>query len=97
MAHEYDQVCTVPQQARHLIARAIRVAKATRSVTCVIVPADVQEAEHQEPARKHGAVFSGGGFPLPRLVPENEDLHSGEAQPGQKVAMLIGVGARHTA
>src|SRR5215212_7454141 len=41
VAHEYVHVCTVPQQARHLIDRAFRIAKTTRSVTCVIVPDDV--------------------------------------------------------
>ena len=41
VAHEYVQVCMVPQQARHLIDRAICIAKTTRSVTCIIVPDDV--------------------------------------------------------
>src|SRR3954453_23491513 len=45
VASEYVQVCMSPAQAGHLIDRAYRIAQATRSVTCVIVPADVQEEE----------------------------------------------------
>src|SRR5438270_3644249 len=43
VAHEFVQVCTVPEQARHLVDRAMRIAKATRSVTCIIIPDDIQE------------------------------------------------------
>src|SRR5918911_2604362 len=38
VAHEYVQVLMTPEQAPHLIDRAIRIAKETRSVTCIIVP-----------------------------------------------------------
>src|ERR1700712_4563974 len=55
VASEFVQVCAVPEQAAHLIDRAIRIAKATRSVTCVIVPNDIQEAEYAEPPHAHGA------------------------------------------
>src|SRR5919109_1574045 len=58
VASEYVQVCMSPSQIRHLIDRAIQVAHATRSVTCVIVPEDVQEAEFEEPPREHGVVYS---------------------------------------
>jgi pyruvate dehydrogenase (quinone) len=68
------------QQAAHLIDRAIRISKATRSVTCIIVPDDVAEAEHEDPPRAHGAVFSEIGFPnLPRVVPQEE---AAKASPG---------------
>src|SRR5947199_1694081 len=49
VASEFVQYCMAPTQARHLIDRAIRIAHASRSVTCVIVPDDVQEAEYSEP------------------------------------------------
>src|SRR3954467_11239176 len=45
---EFVQYCMDPTQARHLIDRAVRVAQASRSVTCVIVPEDVQEAEYSD-------------------------------------------------
>src|SRR3954466_11274285 len=43
VAGAYVQVCMVPEQAAHLVDRAMRIAKATRSPTCIIVPNDVQE------------------------------------------------------
>src|SRR4051795_2142574 len=45
VASEFVQVCSSPSQARHLIDRAVRIAKASRSVTCVIIPEDVQEQD----------------------------------------------------
>ncbi len=62
-----------PTQARHLIDRAVQIAKASRSVTAVIIPEDVQEAEYEDPPRAHGAVFSSVGTPAdPRLIPPDE-------------------------
>src|SRR3954462_10947685 len=58
VASEFVQTLMAPEQATHLIDRAVRIAKAARSVTCVIVPEDVQEAPYEEPPRMHGAVFS---------------------------------------
>src|SRR5690349_11649164 len=43
VAHEYVQVLNVPSQADLLLDRAMRIAQATRSVTAIIVPNDVQE------------------------------------------------------
>ena len=60
VASEFVQMATVPAQVTHLIDRAVQIARATRSVTCVIVPNDLQEEEAEEPPRAHGAVFSGG-------------------------------------
>jgi pyruvate dehydrogenase (quinone) len=96
VAHEFVQVLMVPQQAPHLIDRAIRIAKATRSVTCIIVPDDVAENDYEEPPRAHGAVFSEVGFPNPpRVVPQDEDIRRAAEvlNQGERVAMLIGAGA----
>jgi pyruvate dehydrogenase (quinone) len=96
VAGEYVHVLMVPAQAAHLIDRAIRIAKATRSVTCIIVPDDVAEMDHEDPPRAHGATFSGEGYPKPPLVvPREEDVRraAGVLNEGQKVAMLIGAGA----
>jgi pyruvate dehydrogenase (quinone) len=76
VASEFVQVCMAPEQARHLIDRAIRIAKATRSPTCVIVPDDIQEEEYADPPRAHGAVFSSIGYSEPRVVPAAEDLRA---------------------
>ncbi len=94
VASEYVQVCMAPEQAAHLIDRAMRIAKATRSVTCVIVPNDVQEAEYSEPPRAHGAVPSSVGFLEPVIRPRDEDLRRAAdlLNEGERVAMLVGQG-----
>ena len=96
VAGEYVHYCMVPEQATHLLDRAIRIAKATRSVTCIIVPDDVAEADHEEPPREHGATFSGLGFPNPpHVTPQEEDVRRAAEvlNEGERVAMLIGAGA----
>jgi len=95
VAGEFVQVCMEPAQARHLIDRAVRVARASRTVTCVIFPNDVQEAAYEAPPRAHGSVFSGGPFAAPRVVPREEDLRAAAdvLNAGQRVAILIGQGA----
>src|SRR5215216_3465203 len=60
-----------PAAARHVIDRAFRVAQASRSVTCVIVPADIQEQPYSDPPRTHGAVYSGGTISRPHVVPRD--------------------------
>src|SRR6187200_1147150 len=40
VAHEFVQMAIEPAQIRHLIDRAVRIALAERTVTCVIVPND---------------------------------------------------------
>src|SRR6201987_3745893 len=80
VASEFVQVCMVPQQAQHLIDRAIRIAKATRSPTCIIVPNDVQEAPYSAPPRAHGAVpSSSAAIRRPKVVPDGVALrHAAE-------------------
>ena len=96
VASEFVQYCMAPTQARHLIDRAMRIAHATRSVTCVIVPDDVQEAEYTDPPRAHGAVFSSVNFTQPQVMPAPADLERAAdiLNSGERVAMLIGAGAR---
>src|SRR5436305_4504686 len=97
VASEYVQVCSSPSQARHLIDRAVRIAQASRSVTCVIIPEDVQEQSYQDPPRSHGSVYSGVGYKQPRILPEEDDIRKAAEilNSSQKVAMLIGQGAAH--
>ncbi len=100
VAHEFVQVCMVPSQAAHLIDRAIRIAKVTRSVTAIIVPDDVAEMDHEDPPRAHGAVFSSPGLPkMPRIIPQEEDIRRAAdvLNAGEKVAMLVGAGAASAA
>jgi len=96
VANEYVHMCTSPVQMRQLIDRAIRIALAERTVTCIIIPADVQEEAAQESApRIHGAVYSGVGYSVPRVVPAEADLKRAAEvlNGGKKVAMLVGAGA----
>ncbi len=96
VAHEYVHMASDPAQVRHLIDRAVRIARAERTVTCVIVPNDVQEMDAvAQPPRKHGTVHSGIGYSEPRILPREEDLRRAAEvlNSGSKVAMLIGQGA----
>ncbi|MFL6526813.1 MAG: thiamine pyrophosphate-requiring protein [Chthoniobacterales bacterium] len=96
VANEYVHMCSDPKQMRHLIDRAVRIAKVGRCVTCIIVPNDIQELEAVEkPPRAHGTVHSGIGFPAPRIVPNESELRraADALNSGNKVAMLIGAGA----
>src|SRR3954447_18584902 len=75
VAHEFVAVCNVPEQAPLLIDRAMRIAKATRSPTCIIVPNDVQELPYSPPPRTHGAVSSSSAaIRRPHVVPDAESL-----------------------
>ena len=96
---EFVYECMHPAQARHLIDRGIRTALALRGVATIIFPADVQEEEAAEPPRTHGAVYSSVGYSAPRIVPEPVDLQRAAdiLNEGEKVAMLIGQGARGAA
>lgn len=96
VASEYVQMVTDPTQVRQVIDRAIRIAKASRTVTCVIIPNDVQEEDAVvEPPREHGNVVSGIGHSSSRLLPSEEELqHAADIlNSGKKVAILIGAGA----
>ena len=96
VAREYVQMASDAVQIRHLVDRAIRIAKAERTVTCIIIPNDVQELEAVEtPPRAHGTIHSGTDFTVPRVVPKEVDLHRAAEvlNAGDKVAMLVGAGA----
>jgi len=95
VAGEYVQTCMAPEQMRHLVDRAIRTALAERSVTCLIVPNDVQELPWKEPERAHGTIHSGVGYERPRVVPETAQLEAAAEilNSGEKVAILVGAGA----
>ncbi|HEU0209915.1 MAG TPA: thiamine pyrophosphate-requiring protein [Candidatus Udaeobacter sp.] len=96
VAHEYVHMASSPVQVRHLVDRAIRIAKAERTVTCVIIPNDVQEMSAVEtPPRKHGTIHSGAGYSPPRVIPKNTDLRRAAdvLNSGERVAMLVGAGA----
>ena len=96
VAGDYVHMCTEPSQARHLVDRAIRIALARRTVTCIIYPNDIQEVDYEEPKRKHGTIHSGIGYRAPRIIPHDDDLQKAAIilNQGEKVAMLVGAGAK---
>jgi pyruvate dehydrogenase (quinone) len=94
---EYVELASHPAQVRHLVDRAMRTALAERTVTCVVLPTDVQNADAEEPAHEHGTVHSAAGWAPPRVVPRDEDLRRAAdvLNAGSRVAMLVGQGALH--
>jgi pyruvate dehydrogenase (quinone) len=98
VAGEYVHMATEPAQVRQLIDRAVRIAKAERCVTCIIMPNDLQEMDAVEsPPQKHGAILTGIGYEAPEVLPAQKDLERAARvlNEGKKVAMLVGAGALH--
>jgi pyruvate dehydrogenase (quinone) len=97
VAHNFVEMCVHPAAARHLVDRAVRIAKAERCVTCIIFPNDIQEMPMVDPPRTHGSTFSGVGYSAPRVLPTDSDLlrAADVLNEGHKVAMLVGAGALH--
>jgi pyruvate dehydrogenase (quinone) len=95
VAHEYVHMVTEPEQMRHVLDRALRIALAERTVTCVIVPNDLQTEDIVDPPHEHGTVHSSVGYSRPRVVPNEEDLgRAAEVlNSGERVAVLVGQGA----
>jgi pyruvate dehydrogenase (quinone) len=95
VAGEFVQQASSPAQVRHLVDRAVRIALARKTVTAIILPNDLQDADYHEPPRKHGTVHSGIGYVRPRIAPHAHDLaRAAEVlNEGSKVAMLVGAGA----
>jgi len=100
VAHEYVHMATDPAQVRHLVDRAIRIALAERTVTCIVVPNDLAgEKAVETPPHVHGTVHSGIGYSAPRVLPNEGDLDRAAAvlNESERVAMLVGQGARGAA
>ncbi|HEY4378687.1 MAG TPA: thiamine pyrophosphate-binding protein, partial [Acidimicrobiales bacterium] len=97
VASAYVQQVNDPSVVRHVVDRALRVAQAERTVTCVIFPADVQEmdAVPEQPKKTH-TVHSGVGYWKPRVLPPQDQLQQAAdiLNAGERVAMLVGQGAR---
>ncbi|MEV0533530.1 thiamine pyrophosphate-requiring protein [Kitasatospora sp. NPDC050463] len=96
VASEFCEMVTVPAQLPNVLDRALRVAATRRTVTAVIIPADVQELDYEPPAHAFKQVPSSLGVPRYAPVPVQEELaRAAEVlNAGEKVAMLIGQGAR---
>ncbi len=96
VAGAYCQQVNTPSAVRHTIDRALRIAKSERTVTCVILPADVQDMEgvEEQPKKTH-TVHSGVGWWSPRVLPSETDLRQAAdiLNDGRRVALLVGAGA----
>ncbi|WKB53162.1 thiamine pyrophosphate-requiring protein [Eleftheria terrae] len=98
VAHEFVHMATVPAQVRHLVDRAVRIARDQRTVTCIILPNDLQELDAvEQPPHEHGTAHSGIGRTAARSVPGEAELRAAAEvlNAGKKVAILAGAGALH--
>jgi pyruvate dehydrogenase (quinone) len=85
----------VPSALHHCLDRALRIAAAERTVTAVIIPADVQDMKAVPQGQAIKSVHTGVGFVRDRGLPAEEDLHRAAEvlNAGSRVAMLVGAGA----
>jgi pyruvate dehydrogenase (quinone) len=95
VASEFVELASVPEQVRHLIDRAVRIAHTKRAVTCVILPNDLQLLPYKDPPVAHGTTHTGIGYAGPAKLPDQASLHAAAEvlNSGKKVAMLVGAGA----
>lgn len=99
VASEYVHMATVPEQFPMLLDNAIRAALSQRAPTCVIVPNDLQEVEYRPPGHEFKMVPGSLGFAAPTPMPAEEDIEraAGVLNDGERVAILVGQGARGAA
>ncbi len=92
---EYVKTVSTPMQAQLVVDRAVRIAKATRQPCVVILPADVQNLEMEEPAVEHFVSRTGVGHASTRISPPDDELARAAAvlNAGEKVVMMVGQGA----
>ena len=95
VAGDFVATASVPSQLRHLIDRAVRIASTKRTVTCVIIPNDLQELTYEDPPLVHGTTHTGVGYAGPAQLPNDDILRQAAAvlNAGEKVAILVGAGA----
>jgi pyruvate dehydrogenase (quinone) len=96
VASAYVETVASPEQVRHVIDRAVRIACAERTVTAMILPHDVQSEDAvPEPPREHGEQHSEVGYTPPRVIPQQAELERAAEilNAGERVAMLVGAGA----
>ncbi len=92
----YVQTVTTPMQAQMVLDRAVRIARAQRCPTVVILPADIQDMDMAEPTVEHWVSRTGVGHASTDLTPPDAELRRAAEvlNAGSKVAMMVGEGAR---
>jgi pyruvate dehydrogenase (quinone) len=96
VCHHYVQMATVPEQFPNLIDRAMRTVMAERAPACVIVPADVQELDYSPPEHAFKMVPSSRNITWPSVSADDDNVARAAdiLNEGEKVAILVGQGAR---
>ncbi|HWM07568.1 MAG TPA: thiamine pyrophosphate-binding protein, partial [Actinophytocola sp.] len=99
VASDYVQMVTVPEQLPNVLDRAFRTAMARRAPTAVIIPNDVQELEYSPPQHEFKMVPSSLDVTWPRVTADDEGVRRAAdvLNAGEKVAILVGQGARGAA
>ncbi|MBE1577986.1 thiamine pyrophosphate-requiring protein [Amycolatopsis roodepoortensis] len=98
VASEYLVEVNVPEQLPNALDRALRTAIAQRAPTAVIIPADLQEETYQPPQHEFKHVPSSPpDHPRASVIPPSEEVaRAAEVlNAGEKVAILLGQGARN--
>ncbi|MFE9388973.1 thiamine pyrophosphate-requiring protein [Streptomyces sp. NPDC006784] len=96
VASDFCETVTVPEQLPNVLDRAMRTAYGRRTVTAIIVPADVQELDYSPPTHAFKMVPSSLGMAGYAPVPEEDEIARAARvlDEGEKVAILVGQGAR---
>ncbi|TDW76592.1 thiamine pyrophosphate-requiring protein [Kribbella pratensis] len=96
VASEYIETVMVPEQLPNVLDRAIRIAASRRTVTALIIPSDVQELEYTAPSHAFKMVPSSLDLSWSAPVPAADQLDRAAEilNAGEKVAILVGQGAR---
>ncbi|OBI02862.1 thiamine pyrophosphate-requiring protein [Mycobacterium sp. E2462] len=99
VASDYVQMVTVPEQLPNVLDRAIRVALTQRAPTALIIPGDVQELPYSPPSHAFKMVPSSLGVEWPAVAPDDAAITRAAdiLNAGDKVAILVGAGARGAA
>ncbi|MBF6486322.1 thiamine pyrophosphate-requiring protein [Nocardia otitidiscaviarum] len=100
VASEYLVEVNVSSQLPNALDRAFRTALTRRAPTAVIIPADLQEESYEPPQHEFKHVPSSPPGRLPTVVtPARAEIERAAEvlNSGEKVAMLIGQGARDAA
>ncbi|QKV73331.1 thiamine pyrophosphate-requiring protein [Amycolatopsis sp. Hca4] len=100
VASEYLVEVNVAEQLPNALDRAIRIAEASRCPTALIIPADLQEEPYSPPQHAFKQVPSSPpGTAWSRPVPSEAEIDAAAEvlNAGEKVAILVGQGARGAA
>ncbi|MBY0287863.1 MAG: thiamine pyrophosphate-requiring protein [Mycobacteriaceae bacterium] len=100
VASDYLVEVNVASQLPNALDRAIRTALTRRAPTALIIPSDLQEEPYEAPGHAFKQVPSSDpGYAHPALAPTDEQIRRAAdiINAGNKVAILIGQGARAAA